>query len=211
MTQPSDYNYEAPLHPFGREGVQKNPQPTHAIGIELFERVFNFYAWYLSYDLNPSKHPLIFESLSLLMQIAKLSFEGAALLSSEEEKRILRELYELSDALSNGMLKNRDLLKSLEKILKRLVDNNPKAKLIAILMKLEYKICIHNEVSCSESFQVTFKEMLSNSLEKITSSLPNLIANTVARELETLYAAPLHVDTFLKEFKESTSLLKHAY
>lgn len=211
MTQPSE-NYEAPLHPFGRDSHgHKHDKSTHPIGIGLFEKTFNFYAWYLSYDHNPSRHHLVFELLSILMQIAKLSFEGAAILSLEEEKKTLKELHELSDSLSNGKLKNQDLFKSLDKIITGLANNNSKAKLITLLMKLEYKICIHNEGEFSDSLQKKFKELLSTAFTHIDSSLPNLIANTVARELESIYQTPLHGDNFLKKFNDATTLLKHVY
>lgn len=211
MTQPSE-NYEAPLHPFGRDSHgQKHDKSKHPIGIELFEKTFNFYAWYLSYDHHPSKHHRVFELLSILMQIAKLSFEGAALLSLEEEKRTLKELYELSDSLSNGKLKNQDLFKSLDKIITELTNNNSKAKLITLLMKLEYKVCIHNEGDFNESLQKKFKEILSTAFEHVDNTLPNLIANTVARDLESLYKTPLNGDSFLKKFNDAVVLLNHVY
>lgn len=211
MTQPSE-NYEAPLHPFERANhTRNNPDSKQLVGIELFEKTFNFYAWYLSYDHQPAKHHQVFELLSLLMQIAKLSFEGSAILSSDEERHTLKELYELSDSLSNGKLKNKDLHKSLEKIITHLTNNNAKAKVITFLMKLEYKVCIHNEDNFSESLQKKFKESVSNALEKIDASLPKLIATTVARDLESLYKSTLHEETFLKRFNEIITLLKHIY
>ena len=211
MSHPSE-DYEAPLHPFGKESHgHKHDKLKHTIGIALFEKTFNFYAWYLSYDSNPSKHHHVFELLSILMQIAKISFEGASILSLEEEHRTLKELHELSDSLSNGKIKNQDLSKSLDKIITGLINNNAKAKLITLLMKLEYRVCIHNEEEFSESLQKKFKELLSTALEHIDSNLPNLIANTVARDLEALHKTTLHADTFLKKFNDTVTLLKHVY
>lgn len=211
MPQPSE-NYEAPLHPFGRDSHgEAHDKLKYSIGIELFEKTFNFYAWYLSYDHYPSKHHQIFELLSILMQISKLSFEGAAFLSLEEERKTLRELHELSDSLSNGKLKNKDLYKSLEKTLLGLTNNNSKAKLIAVLMKLEYRICIHHEGNFNEFLQKKFKDILSDAFKYVDRSLPDLIANTVIRELELLYKTTVHGDNFLKKFHEATTLLQHGY
>jgi hypothetical protein len=209
MTHPSE-DYNAPLHPFERSHHQ-HPESKHLVGIELFEKAFNFYAWYLSYDHHPAKNHGIFELLSILMQIAKVSFEGGAILSSQEEAHALKELYELSEALSNGQLKNKDLFNSLEKVISHLTHHNAKAKVVSLLMKLEYKLCIHHEANFGQATQKKFREIVANALEKIDKQLPSLIANTVARELDSLYKSPLDEVTFLKKFSETMTLLKHVY
>ena len=195
-----------PLSFWNKESSSNPP-----VGIVLFEAAFDFYAWYLSYDLTPSKHHRVFESLSLLMQMAKLSFEGACILSIQEEAYLLKELREFSDALSSGMFNNHDLVQALEKMLRKLTDANPKARLIAALVRLEYKICCHNENAFNEVSHATFKQLIQNAFEKISPTLPDLIASTLSRELEALLAKPLDAHTFLQEFHNSIALLKHAY
>lgn len=211
MSHPSDKEQPSSHFPFWQEGLQQQHISKQLVGIALFEKTFDFYTWYLSYDLNPSKHHSIFESLSLLMQIAKLSFEGGGILSLKEEQWILKDLHDLSEGLSNGKLKNQDLCYALEYLLKKLSNTNAKARLITVLVRLEYKICGHHEASYKEISHTTFKQLIQSSFQKISQSLPDLITSTLARELEKLLDKPLDADTFLKEFHNSLALLNHTY
>jgi uncharacterized protein YpmS len=153
------------------------------------------------------KQSLLFENLSLIMQIAKLSCEGAALLSIQEELTVLKQIQELSEGIFNGTMKKSDLTAFLEKTLKKLIDNNPQARLISLLMKLEYKLCIHNTSCINEEIQKLFKEELNVLIHKISGSTPNFIANTVSRDLEILYSNPIDEPKFLSQFKDSVKWL----
>jgi len=176
-------------------------------GLSLFEKAFDFYSWYLSYDISLSKQWALFETLSLIMQIAKLSFEGAALLSAQEEEEALKQLQELSEAISGGTLKKIDLTTIIEKIITKLIDNNPRAKLVALLTRLEYKVCIHNTFDVSQEVQLLFRQELYKLLQAIKRTTPSFIAGTVARDLEQLYSEPVEEKTFLKKFKDSVKWL----
>lgn len=212
MSHPSERESPDPFAPLQKKGLgPQKPGAQGIVGALLFERAFDFYAWYLSYDLTPAKHHFIFESLSLLMQIGKLSFEGSDLLSAEEEKQLVRELQELYEALSNGMLQNKDLCVAFERIVKKLTGRNMKARLIAALVRLEYKTCCHNDTAPSEAAQILFKQMISDAFDKISPALPDLIASTLSRELEALLVTNLPMEVFLKELKNSLMLLKHSY
>lgn len=82
-------------YPLGKRDFPLKEHVSHP-GFTLFEKTFDFYTWYLSCDMGLSKQSLFFENLSLIMQIAKLSCEGAALLSIQEELMVLKQIQELS-------------------------------------------------------------------------------------------------------------------
>ncbi|MEI8299986.1 MAG: hypothetical protein WCG10_00035 [Chlamydiota bacterium] len=192
--------------PLEKDDFPQKKSPSN-LGLTLFEKTSEFYSWYLSCDMGGSKPSLFCENLSLIMQIAKLSFEGASLLSIQEELMILNQIQELSEAICNGTMKKTHLTAFIEKTLKNLIDNNPQARLISLLMKLEYKICIHNTSYVNEEIQKLFKEELKTLTNKISSSTPSFIANTISRDLEVLYKNPIDEPNFLTQFKDSIKWL----
>lgn len=175
------------------------------IGALLFEKAFDFYAWYLSYDLTPSKHHTILESLAIFMQIATLCFEGQHILSTHEEKHLVKEISELYDGTSNGMIHNKDLLNSLDHLLRTFTDTNIRARLVAALIKLEYKYS--KECSLKPSY-LTLKQLIQEGLKNISPSLPDLVIFTLCRELEALYKKSLDIDLLVSELKIALKLLR---
>lgn len=104
-------------------------------------------------------------------------------------------------------MKKSELTAFIEKTLKKLIDDNPQARLISLLMKLEYKICIHSTSCLNEEIQKLFKDELTLLINKISGSTPSFIANTVSKDLETLYKNPIEEPKFLAQFKDSVKWL----
>jgi|GEM_PF-1891074 len=189
----------------------KEPTPrdkAFTIGMVLFDKAFDFYTWYLSYDLGPSKHPTVLEALAIFMQLAKLSFEGQNILTQEEEKHLVKELHELYESVANGLVHNKDLILSLEKNLRVFMDKNIRARLVAALMRLEYKHASKEDTR--EDSHLVLQQLIRESLGKISSSLPDLVVFTLCRELETLGKKNLDIESVLQEFKKSLEWLKHS-
>ncbi|MCH9630331.1 MAG: hypothetical protein S4CHLAM37_03270 [Chlamydiia bacterium] len=203
-------DFEAPEHPSGetKPSDRMASQKSH-IGKALFDSAFNFYAWYLAHDDAPVTHCKVFELLSEIMQISKISFENGMYLSAEEERIASGAIFELSDSLSTGYTKCGEIPIVLEGILKKLTDDNPRAFIIASLTKLEYKLCIHNELELSEEESLQIKELIRNVGLKIVPDLPDLVVNTLARDLVRIDSRVTEADKLVETFKEAVKILEY--
>ncbi|PCI94406.1 hypothetical protein COB11_03890 [Candidatus Aerophobetes bacterium] len=203
-------DFEAPEHPSGetKPSDHMGNQKSH-IGKALFDSAFNFYAWYLAHDNAPVIHCKVFEFLSEIMQISKISFENGLYLSAEEERIASSAILELSDSLATGFTKCSDIPIILEKILKKLTDDNPRALIIAALTKLEYKLCIHNELGLTEEVSNQMKDLIRSAGLKIVPDLPDLIVNTLARDLIRIDSKTTEDCNLIETFKDSVKILEY--
>lgn len=180
-------NYEAPEHPHGESFPSSEMQSLHSCsGKSLFDHAFNFYAWYLTHEKIPKDSSPVFEGLSHLMQIAKISFQKGLFLTAEEEKEAVYGLSELAENLSNGFTKCSDIHHAIEVILKKLTDDNPRALLVSCLTHIEYKVCIHNVFHLKEEELEESRMLIWAVQNKISAKLPDLVVNTFGRNLQKL-------------------------
>lgn len=209
MGFPEEELFEAPEHPNGerRPSDQIKNQKSH-VGLAMFDAAFNFYAWYLAHDNTPKEHTFVFEHLSEIMQIAKVSFENGIFLSAEEEKIVVNAILELSDCLSTGFSKCSDIAITLQNIIKKLTDNNPRALIESCLVKLEYKICIHNHLHLPDAEKDQIQSLIRSVESKIVPDLPDLIVNTLARDLVRILSKTTEEKDILPQFKEAIKILE---
>ena len=202
--------FQAPKHPSGDHfpSDQMKEHKSH-IGHAMFDAAFNFYAWYLSHDDKPTTHTIVFEYLSQIMQIAKLSCENGVFLSAKEETMVTAAILDLSDSLTTGFSKCSDIAITLETILKKLTDNNSRALICFYLVKLEYRICIHDELSISEAERRDLKTLFQSVMSKIVPELPDLVINTLARDLTRICSRATEEKDLIPQIKEAVKILEY--
>ena len=96
---------------------------------------------YLTYvSLEPNKQKKCFEYLTIMMDLG-----GSCLLKQEEEQRALKEIEMLKDDLYGGVISYAalDFQAHLQQIIQRMVEDNPRAKLLTLSMELEYLLVLH--------------------------------------------------------------------
>jgi hypothetical protein len=167
------------------------PLPLHQeAGENLFNHTSQFYAWYLSWQRDPSEHKETFSLLSTIMQVAKISLQGGFYLNKEKEQEAVEKLEDLGDEMINGTFPPHDISAMIGSILNNLIDNNPKAKLIAKSILLEYKLLIHS--SNQQSLQLTddYHHVMDRLISKVTPLLKDFDAEKLSRELSKFIETP---------------------
>lgn len=188
-----------PIDPFFHNyNKDQNANAPMGFGRRLYDKVMYFYSWFLSRDFKPETHKDLYKHLSIILQISKISFEGGYFVKESEENAAFHELDNLSDDLRSGTLKVTELSEAVQPIIKHLTVNNPKSKLVFVLMKIEYFLLIDKQVEISPEDQVNIKLEITKALGKITPDLSDLHAQTAARQLDML---------FLKEKIDSQNFL----
>lgn len=188
-----------PVDPFFHElqkeqNLQKVPM---GFGKRLYNKVFHFYCWFLSRDINPEMHRELYKKLSIIMQIAKISFEGGYFLKEGEENTASHEFDDVTEELNSGMIKTQRLPEALQNIIKHLLIN-PKSKLVYELMHLEYFILIENPINLPSDAQEEFKLLINDAFKQITPRLSELQAQTVSRQIEKIRTSKEDNDLILK-------------
>ena len=194
-----------PVDPFFHNySKDQNPNTPMGFGKRLYDKVTYFYSWFLSRDIKPDIHRELYKHLSVVLQISKISFEGGYFVKEPEENAAYSELDNLSDELNSGILKANDLSEAMQPIIKHLITNNPKSKLVFELMKLEYITLIDKTIEISPEEQVELKLLINETLGKIKPELSELHAQTASRQLEMLLSSsPDNTQKFLDQIKET--------
>ncbi|MBP9840931.1 MAG: hypothetical protein KBC64_00720 [Simkaniaceae bacterium] len=178
----------------------KHPSISPEIGGDLFNHTSQFYAWYLSWERAPTEHKETFSLLSTIMQVAKVSLEGGLYLNKEREREGVLKLQDLSEGLTNGSYASHEISETVSSILMNLIDNNPKARLVAKSTLLEYKLLIYNNK------QDLPRDVFVYLTSKITPSLGDLDAEKLSRELSKLLDSSQEPEEILGNL---TALLNH--
>jgi len=113
-----------------------NAESSHALKKEAEQ----LYAYLTYVSLEPNKQKKCFEALTIMMYLG-----GSCLLKPEEEKRALAEIATLKDDLYGGVISYAavDFQAHLQQIIQRIVEDNPRAKLLTLSMELEYLLVLH--------------------------------------------------------------------
>lgn len=170
------FDFHAPSSPFPRYNALS--------GQKLFEQASELYAWYGSWDKSPCDHTATYEHLSTIMLLAKMHIEGGNYLRAHEEEKAFSDLLQLCHELYLGSKTDKHLPESLESIIDILTEENARAKLVAITIKLDYRIRIRPciEQTADEGIQALLHAILS----KVTADLTEDRAQIAAQKLSEL-------------------------
>lgn len=161
----------------------RDPAP----GVQLFHQASDFYSWYMSWSPSPTADAKVFQTLSKLMRIGKISSEGGKFLSSQEENLVTSHLHKLKEQLCDGTLKKDATLPELHSLVHNIISYNPKAKVISYATELEYHFCILKPPSTESEFLKTYLEML---LGQVNPSLLEIQAYAISQIMGKILENP---------------------
>ena len=150
-------------------------------GRKLIQEIDEFY---ISYGNWRTEYPENFECFSLIKRIAEVSFNTGAYLSEQDEKELIHRLSEIKEGLYAGNIKHRHIPGSMNHLILSLIEKNPKAKLVAYLIELEY--FLHGDTKPQTELKQQICALIGKILAKITPLLPDANAHAAAKELSML-------------------------
>lgn len=153
------------------------PYFQHFPGAELLQEIDDFY---ISYGNWRSEYPENFHCFSLIKRIAQISTSGGGYLSDKEEKALICHLNDLKEGLYEGSIKHSQIPRSMNQMLLNLIEHNPKAKLIAHIIELEYFFYDFRKVPMESHAGLYLTRTI---ISKVTPSLSEANAHTAAKEL----------------------------
>ena len=157
-----------------------------APGQQLFQQASDFYSWFMS-SFSLTADAKVFQILSKIMRIAKLSSEGGKFLSDQEEKKTILLLTKLKEQLCDGTLKKEHTADELSSFVHNIISSNPKAKVISYATELEYNFCILKPPSKESSH---LKNYLEHLVEKVTPSLLEIQAYAISQIMGKILENP---------------------
>jgi|GEM_PF-3327593 len=143
--------------------------------LALFRDTSAFYAWFMTTERDPLAHILVFEQLSIIMQIAKVDIEGGGFLRSGPRKKALDELHGLAEHLRDGSVQRSGITGHLKHMIDTLTDSNPKASLVVQTMLID------------ATQSASTHSLLTKLREKIGPDLPDFNAACLAKEMGDLF------------------------
>jgi hypothetical protein len=149
-------------------------------GTRLFNSVSDFYSWYMALVNKPGEQAKVFQILSQIMRVAKISQSGGNYLLEEEESTALQSLYLLKEHLLDGKIKQNDVLTKVERIRENLISKNPKAKLVTCVTEVEYKLCLAPK---PETEAADLKSALESLLAQVNQDLQEKSAQAITQTL----------------------------
>lgn len=183
----ADEPFHVPHSPLSKE--QGTPSSSK-VGQRLFDTTSEFYAWYLSWDINPSDHRESFKILSQIMRIAQVSLSKGHFLQEEEETLALTRFNGLKERLFDGNIKSKEIVHRLTDILLLLTRSNPKSRLVAQATELEYLFCLYPKEPLSEEQLAQMEKLLHKILSAVTPELMDIHAHAIAQGLAKLIEKP---------------------
>ncbi len=154
-------------------------------GSHLVENISELYAWYAVWNNSATlKNPTYF-GLARLMRIIKTSCEGGAFLTPNEQESISQSIHLLRENLFQCKIRVSELPFHLIRIIEKIVETSPKAKLVDTIMKLEFAYFDQDEMPKEEICQKV-KEQTGLIMKKITPELPDICATAIEKNLEAL-------------------------
>lgn len=167
--------------------MTKKQDRESAPGAQLFHQASDFYSWYMSWSSSPTADAKIFQTLSKLMRIGKLSSEGGKFLSQQEEKEVTSHLHKLKEQLCDGTLKKEATLPELYSLVHNIISYNPKAKVVSYATELEYHFCILKPPSNESDF---LKKYLEGLLGQVNPSLLEIQAYAISQIMGKILENP---------------------
>jgi hypothetical protein len=146
----------------------------------LFVDASEFYTWYMCKLSNPCEQAQVFELLSQVMQMAKLSHLKGGYLAQEAENFALEEIKRLRENLLDRKMQKQEVLFRMQSIRDRLIFGNPKAAIVSCATQLEYKFCL---AKSSHPEAGDLKEKLDLLLNHVTPSLSHPHAQAISQIL----------------------------
>lgn len=183
MGSPLGKDFEAPPSPWTDRSRQLPYTSTPTRGQRLFDQVSDFYAWYMSWDINPNAHAKTFELLSRIMRIAQVSKDWGLFLSIEEEEKALKLLGLLCEDLFDGLCRQEEIPQHLLKMIQLLTISNPKSRLVARTNELEYILCVHAQPSEPSEAKLRYQTLLNHILTQVTPQLLDTHAHAASQGL----------------------------
>jgi hypothetical protein len=141
----------------------------------------------MSWSSSPKADAKVFQALSKLMRIAKLSSEGGSFLSSQEETQTTNRLFKLKEQLCDGTLKRESTISELHSLIHNIIAYNPKAKVVSYATELEYHFCILHPPSIEATYLKSYLEGL---LEHIKPSLLEIQAYAISQIMGKILENP---------------------
>jgi hypothetical protein len=182
MAEPIDFH--APISPFPRHGELSSFSNNKSVsGQKLFDQASELYAWYGSWDNFPCDHVSTYEHLSTIMLLARTHMRGGNYIKDLEEEKAYSLLIQLRHELYLGNKTHKEIPESLDSIIKILTEENAKAKLVALAIKLDYRIRLHPFSQQTPEVEENIKKILDSILCKVTPDLTESKAQAVAQGL----------------------------
>ena len=159
----------------------------HAVSEEL-------YFWLMRSTTSPKQYADSFRLLSQIMRISQLSSTGGNYLSKPVEREGVESLSLIKEQLLDGKIQVPDLFDKIEKILKKIVQENSKALIIAYATEIEYIFCIHATYNSVEEakYQQKFKRYLKNLVSTVNDALSDTQAKAITQALSQIVKNPSH-------------------
>ncbi len=159
-------------------------------GILLLTCAEEFYFWLMRSVSDPKAASNIFKALSQIMRIAQMSRLGGSYLSEELEQEAVKALTELKEELNDGTLSFHSLSKEIDPILGKLIDNNPKAQLIAHATEIEYIFCINTASSFPSQDQEKLQSYLKEIVAIVNESISEIQAKAIVQVMAQILKGP---------------------
>lgn len=150
-------------------------------GHKLLQEIDDFY---ISYGNWRTEYPENFQCFSLIKRIAEVSINGGGYLSDQDEKELVASLNEIREGLYAGNIKHQHIPSSMNQLIISLIEKNPKAKLVAYVIELEY--FFHDDRQPQIELKNMALGLISTILTKVTPLLSDMNAHAAAKELSML-------------------------
>ncbi|MBS0620032.1 MAG: hypothetical protein JSS61_01045 [Verrucomicrobia bacterium] len=179
------------------------PTPT-SIGNRLQEDAAAFYVWYVSSCYaNPSEGgEATRRALSQIMRIAEVCKNGSACLTFDQEGRAIQDLTHVREAFLSGSLKFRELQQALGEVLWRLIESNPRARIVSQVTELEYRLLVNPQENLTNETAEECKTLIQNILERVSLGLSDLHAGALSRSLSSALSNTSNIQHVLGILKE---------
>lgn len=141
--------------------------------------------FYISYGNWRTEYPENFRCFSLIKRIAEISLYRGHYISDKEEEGVVAHLSDIKEGLYAGNIRHADIRKSMNAIVLDLIEHNPKAKLIAHLIELEY--FFHDSKHLSERKKAGL-ELVYKLISRVTPEFSETSAHSAAKEISMLLA-----------------------
>jgi hypothetical protein len=186
-------DFQAPISPFSSSyyiviSISPSKVPT---GQKLFDLAASLYAWFGSIDSKPREHLPIYEELSTIMLLAKCNMNGGNYMTVFEEHQGFSTMEQLCQDLYLGNKTSKEIPDVLGIVIQGLTENNYKAKLVSLIIQLDYRLRIHPVYEKGEEVQKILKELFEELLLTINPSLNENNAQAVAQQLTMILS---HLD-----------------
>lgn len=152
----------------------------------------DLYFWLMRSTSEPKTHADTFQVLSQILRIVQMSNSGGNYIPQSTEKDAFTALSNIKEQVQDGKIQRQHLFEATQRILHKLIYENPKAELIAHATEIEYLFCIHSNYSSSEEadYRQKFKKYLKNLTHTVKDSLSTTEAKAIAQIMRQIVKNP---------------------